>query len=86
MQSLKEEAIRSYIEQIDFNGDWSYEVIEKEISKFIGERPSLDVKYKKDVLLVEGSKKAKEIQKLEKISIIYTDLDNQIKKIEILID
>lgn len=86
MKSMKETAIREYISNIDFSGDWSYEVIEKEISKFIGERPSLDIKYKKDVLLMEGSKKAIEVVKLEKVSVIYTDLDEQIKKIEILIN
>lgn len=71
---------------INFRGDWAYEVIEQELAKRLGERPSMDVTYKKDVMIMEGSKKAKEIKVLEKVSIIYTDLDNKIKRYEIKID
>ena len=84
--SLKETSILEYLKTIDFKGEWSYEAIETDIARFIGERPSLDVTYKKDVMLMEGSAKAKEVRKLEKVAVIYTDLDNKIKKIEILID
>lgn len=86
MASMKEIAIREYLANVDFKSDWSYEQIEQDLKTRVGERPSLDVKYKRDVMILEGSKKAKEIKVLEKVSIIYTDLDNRIKKIEILID
>jgi uncharacterized Rossmann fold enzyme len=83
MASMRESAIRNYLSNIDFNKDWSYEIIEQEIQTIVGERPSMDVKYRKDVMLLEGSNRSKEITKLEEVSIVYTDLDNKIK---ILID
>lgn len=86
MNSLKENIIKEYMTSINFKGDWAYEVIEQELAKRLGERPSMDVTYKKDVMIMEGSKKAKEIKVLEKVSIIYTDLDNKIKRYEIKID
>lgn len=87
MYSLKEEAIRQYISKIDWKNDnWSYQELETQMSKFLGERPSLDVKYRKDVMVNEISGESREITKLEKISIIYTDTDDKMKKIEILID
>lgn len=86
MNSLKENIIKEYMSSINFRGDWAYEVIEQELAKRLGERPSMDVTYKKDVMIMEGSKKAKEIKVLEKVSIIYTDLDNKIKRYEIKID
>lgn len=84
--SLKEQAIRDYISKVNFKTDWSYTKIEEEMGKFLGERPFLDVKWKKDVMLNEVSGEAKEIKALEKISVIFTDTDDRIKKVEILID
>lgn len=87
MYSLKETAIRQYISQIDFKRDnWSYQILEEDMKKFLGERPTLDVKYKKDVMINEVSGEAKEFQRLDSISIIYTDTDDRIKKIQIVID
>lgn len=87
MYSLKETAIRNYISQIDFKRDnWSYQRLEEDMKKFLGERPTLDVKYQKDVMINEVSGEAKEFSRLEKISIIYTDTDDKIKKIDVMID
>ena len=87
MYSLKETAIRQYISAIDWKRDnWSYQQIEEDMRRFLGERPSLDVKYAKDVMVNEVSGEAKEFVKIEKISIVYTDTDDKIKKLEILID
>lgn len=87
MYSLKEQAIRQYISQIDWKKDnWSYQRVEEDMKKFLGERPSLDIKYAKDVMVNEVSGESKEIEKIEKVSIIYTDTDEKIKKLEILID
>ena len=85
MYSLKEEAIRNYIAKINFSKDWSYSKIEEDMRKFLGERPFLNVNYVKDVMLNEVSGEAKEIKKIDKISIIFTDLDDKYKKIDILI-
>ena len=84
--SLKEQAIRDYIAKVNFKTDWNYQVIEENMRKFLGERPSIDVSYKKDVMLTEVTGEAREIKRLEKISIIFTDTDEKLKKIDILID
>ena len=86
MYSLKEQAIRNYIAKVNFNTDWSYIKIEEDMRKFLGERPSLQPTYTKDVMLNEVTSEAKEIKKLEKIAVIFTDTDDKLKKIEILID
>ena len=87
MYSLKETAIRNYISQIDFKRDnWSYQRLEEDMKRFLGERPSLDVKYQKDVMINEVSGEAKEFSRLEKISVISTDTDDKIKKIDVMID
>lgn len=86
MYSLKETSIRQFISQIDWKTNWNYQVIEEEMRRFLGERPVLDIKWKKDVMVNEFSGESKEISKIEKISVIFTDLDDKIKKIEFSID
>jgi len=84
---MKETAIRQYLSKIDFKRDnWSYVQIEEDMKKFLGERPSLEVSYEKDVMVNEISGEAKEFKKLTTISVIFTDLDDKIKKVQILID
>jgi hypothetical protein len=87
MYSLKEQAIRQYISKIDWKRDnWNYNILEEDMRKFLGERPSLEVKYQKDVMVNEFTGESREITKLSKINIIFTDTDDKIKKLEILID
>lgn len=87
MQSLKESAIREYLAKIDWKKDnWSYVQVEEDMKRFLGERPSLDIKYVKDVMINEFTATAKEYKKIESVSVIFTDLDEKIKKIQILID
>lgn len=87
MYSLKETAIRNYISQIDFKRDnWSYQRLEEDMKKFLGERPTLDVKYQKDVMINEVSGEAKEFSRLESVSIIYTDTNDKITKLTIQIE
>ncbi len=87
MYSMKETSIRQYLSKIDFKRDnWSYVQIEEDMKKFLGERPSLEVNYQKDVMVNEISGEAKEFKKLTGVSVIFTDLDDKIKKIQILID
>jgi hypothetical protein len=86
MYSLKEQAIRDYLIRINFKNDWNYKVIEEDMRKFLGERPALEPTYKKDVILNEVMGEAQEIKKLEKIAIIFTDIDERLKRIEFLID
>jgi hypothetical protein len=85
--SMKETAIREYISRIDWKKDnWSYTQVEEDMKRFLGERPSLDVKYEKDVMVNEVSGTAKEYKRIQSISVIYTDLDDKIKRVEILVD
>ena len=84
--SLKEQAIRDYLAKVNFKTNWNYNAIEEDMRKFLGERPSLEATYKKDVMLNEVTSEAKEIKKLEKIAVIFTDTDDKIKQVEILID
>jgi hypothetical protein len=87
MYSMKEQAIRQYISKIDWKRDnWNYNILEEDMRKFLGERPSLEIKYEKDVMVNEFTGESREITKLSKVNVIFTDLDEKIKKIEILID
>jgi hypothetical protein len=84
MYSLKEDAIRKYIAGVNWKGDWSHAKIEEDMRRFLGERPTLDVKWEKDVMVNEMSGETSEIDKITKISIIFTDTDDRLKKLEIL--
>jgi hypothetical protein len=87
MESLKEHSIRQYISKINFNSDdWKISSIEEDMSKFLGEVPAIDIIYKKDVMLNEVTGKAKEIVDIEKVQIIFLDLDDKFKKIEFIIN
>jgi hypothetical protein len=85
--SMKQDLIRNYLINIDFNrDDWSLSAIKTDMRKFLGEEPGIDILYKKDVILNEIKGEAEEIKKVEKISIVFTDLDDKFKKLEFLID
>jgi hypothetical protein len=87
IQSLKEIAIREYISKINWRKDnWDYKTIEEQMRKFLGERPSLEVKYQKDVMVNEISGESKEFSKLVKVSVVFTDTNEHIKRISIIID
>jgi hypothetical protein len=87
MGSMKEQSIRNYVSSIDFNiDDWRLPQIKEDMRKFLGEEPGIDIIYKKDVILNEFLGEAEEIKKVEKISIVFTDLDDKFKKVEFLID
>lgn len=86
MKSLKEQQIIEYLSKIDWkNNSWNYNIIEEDMRRFLGERPSLDVSYKKDVVVNEVRGESREIEMIDKISIVFTDLDDKIKKVEIKI-
>jgi len=87
MASVKEISIREYISQIDFKrDDWKLSEIKEHMRRFLGEEPGIDIIYKNDILYNEILGVAKEIKNVDKISIVFTDLDDKFKKIEFLID
>jgi hypothetical protein len=87
MASMKEISIREYISKIDFKrDDWKLSEIKENMRKFLGEEPGVDIIYKNDILYNEILGEAKEIKNVDKISIVFTDLDDKFKKIEFLID
>lgn len=86
MDSMKTTAIKEYLSRIDFRNDnWSIHNMGNDMRRFLGEVPAIDVTYKKDVMVNEFTGEAKEFKEVEKISIVYTDLDDKYKKIEIVI-
>lgn len=87
MNSMKEIAIRDYISKINFKtDDWKISQIEEDMRRFLGEVPGIDVTYKKDVMINEFTGEAKEFKDIDKISIVFTDLNDKYKKIEFIID
>jgi hypothetical protein len=87
MASMKEISIREYISQIDFKrDDWKLSEIKEHMRRFLGEEPGVDILYKKDVMINELRGEAEEIKAVQKVSIVFTDLDDKFKKIEFLID
>ena len=80
MSSIKEITIREYISNIDFkNDDWKISTIKEDMRKFLGEEPAVDILYKKDVMVNEFTGEAKEFLDVDKIQIIFTDLDDKFK-------
>lgn len=83
MGSMKENAIREYMAKIDFMGDnWKLSDIMKDMQTFLGEKPGIDIQYKKNVMVNEFTGEAKEFKEIDKIEIVFTDLDNNFKKLE----
>jgi threonine aldolase len=86
MDSLKSIAIKEYLGKIDFKNDnWSINQISKDMQKFLGEIPGVDIVYKKDVMVNEVTGESKEIKSINKVDIVFTDTDDKIKKLSILI-
>ncbi len=86
INSMKHISITDYISKVNFGReDWSLKAIKEEMRSFLGEEPGIEITYKKDVMLNESGTGSKEIEKVDKIAIVFTDLDDQIKRIEITI-
>lgn len=85
--TLKEIAIREYLSNIDFNrDDWKLSKMKQDMRVLLGEEPGVDIIYKKDVVLNEILGEAKEVSKVNKVSVVFTDLDDKFKKLEFIID
>ena len=87
MESMKENAIRNYIATIDFKReDWNLPQMKENLRKFLGEEPGIDIVYKKDVIINEFKGEAEEIKSVQKVAIVFTDMNDTFKKLEFLID
>lgn len=85
--TLKESAIRDYISNIDFKrDDWKLYDMKRDMRRFLGEEPSIEIEYKNDVLIDEIVGEAKSIKSLDKVSIVFFDTDDRFKKLDFLID
>lgn len=83
---MKEISIRDYISRIDFkNDDWKLSKIKEDMRIFLGEEPGIDIRYRKDVMINEVTGTSKEFLDIDKIEIVFTDLDNKFKKLEFVI-
>ena len=86
MASMKEISIKEYISNIDFRSeDWSLTKIKEDMRKFLGEEPAIDIDYKKDILINEVKGEAEVIKSIDKVTIVFFDLDEKFKKLEFLI-
>ena len=87
MQSMLEQNIMGYISGINFKSDeWSINSIKSDLKRMMGETPAVKINYQKDVIINEIKGTAKEIKKVNGIDIIFTDLDNNIKKISLSVE
>lgn len=85
--TIKELSIREYISRINFKSDdWGLSKMKSEMRNFLGEEPAIDVIYKKDILINEYKKEAKEIVDIDRIEVIFYDVDEKFKKIEFKIE
>lgn len=84
--TLKEISIREYISNIDFKSDdWGLTKIKKDMRNFLGEEPAIDIIYKKDIIINEVKKEAKEIIDIDKVEIVFYDTDEKFKKLQFII-
>jgi hypothetical protein len=83
---MKSEIIKEYLNIVNFkSGNWSIKQLEEALKAKLHETPGIDVKWAKDALLNEDTGKPEVYEYVEKISIVYTDVDDKIKKIEFLV-
>ena len=81
--SIKESIIQNYISSINWKrDDWKISEIKDYLKKSLGEEPSVVVNWKKDVMINEVSGSAEEIKVPESVQIVFTDLDDKIKKLQ----
>jgi len=58
--------------------------IKEDMRRFLGEEPAISIDYIKDAMINEDGSGSKEIEVVSKVTIVFTDLDDRIKKIEFL--
>jgi hypothetical protein len=87
MKSMTENSIQDFIMSVDFKSEeWSVDLIKEAIQRMTGEQPGVKINYQKDVLINEIKGEATEYKKLNSIEIVFTDLDDKIKRVEYIIN
>ena len=88
-ESLKEIAIKDYLAKINFkNDDWKISEMQEGMRTFLGEAPGIDIEWSKSLLVLEdknGESYSTEELIPKKITIVFLDLNDSFKKMEILI-
>lgn len=78
---MKGELIRNYISTIDFRTEWDHNIIREDLKRILGEEPAIDVKWKRDVRINELRGKSEVFMEPETLDVIFTDVDDKIKKL-----
>ena len=74
---LRRKQINDYMSSIELNEDSiSVSQMKSDLQKILGEKPGVELKYKKDTLITEGGEKTRQKGILESITIFYTYEDN----------
>lgn len=82
--TIKEQTIKDYISDINFKSEnWSIDDMKRDMRKFLGEEPAIDVTYEKVAKMNEDHTKSYESLDIKDISIIFYDTDEKFKKIKI---
>lgn len=82
-QIAKNKIIEDYISRVDFkNGNFSVKQMKTDLKSVLHEEPAINIGYVKENTLMEDLKTKKVIEKVETITIYYTDgYDNNNKLI-----
>lgn len=84
---MKERIIRDFIANYDFtNENWSVNDIKKGLQKLLGEIPAVMVNYEKDIMVNEISGKTKEIKKIDTVTLVFTNDNDETKRIDFKLD
>lgn len=83
----KEGIIRKYILDIDFkNDDWSVKKIREDLKFKLMEDPGVTVSYVKEPVLNETTGEVERIEKIEKITVVFSDGSNKFQKVDFMIE
>jgi hypothetical protein len=89
---MHKEQVLNYLSSIKWNsGDWNWKTIEENINSILSKKCTIDIKYKKDVIINElNHDEAHEIKAVEKVCVKYISGFNEknlpiVEEIEILL-
>jgi hypothetical protein len=80
---MKENIIREFLSGVNFRSeDWSLSDIKSRLRQYLGEEPGVDIHWKKDVLINELKGESTEVFAVEKVSVVFTETDGKLRKLE----